>query len=71
MSGSEHARPVWLTRKQRDSLANWDYMDIVADWDAAPADSEQAVYEVVSRYSPDHADPADVLRALGYPKDAP
>lgn len=76
MSGSEHARPVWLTRAQVEAIdaaaldGQPDLYAIVAAWDAAPADPAEAVADVLDRESGDlarerHAIRDAVLRALG------
>jgi hypothetical protein len=83
VSGSEHARPVWLTREQRDTLA-WlgetgvtvfdraRVREAVAAWDAAPADPAEAIRRTLigNGYDFDdtlNSDTLAVLRALGEP----
>lgn len=80
----EPARPVWLTREQRDAienmLAHFYEMnrtdEIVAAWDAAPADPQgAATHEIVEYFfpqcTPDECDEivSNVLRALGWTRE--
>lgn len=75
MSGSEHARPVWLTKEQRDWLTSYNSVrtdEVVAAWDAAPADPAEALREAITRtgFRYDHDREllaSNVLRALGAP----
>lgn len=72
-------RPVWLTREQRDLLTRWRYREldeIVAAWDAAPADPAEAIDRVLTSLSGDlHRERIEqreaVLAALGMPEVKP
>jgi hypothetical protein len=81
---SDQPRAVWLTREQRDVIGKLDasgYVpirflrvadEIVAAWDAAPADPGEAVREALEPYLPIDEDypravAAAVLADLGFP----
>lgn len=76
-----NARPVWLTKAQRDALrggpsAWFPVQEITAAWDAAPADPHETAALCVSQwngYGPDvqahHRKCVDaVFEALGMPR---
>ena len=76
MSGSEHARPVWLTEddlewdgREDDETNLWRiYQTVCAKRAAAPADPAEAVREAVSTaLRTGKSSTAAVLRALGKP----
>jgi hypothetical protein len=61
----EPARPVWLSRQERDAIDKMPYRysrGIVEAWDAAPTDPVEAIAKWIEW----EANIPAVLRALGY-----
>jgi hypothetical protein len=82
MTNTDHPRPVWLTRKQRDSLSYSHSLrySVVQQWDAAPAEPMEVMLAAILA---DRKDAAEMpgwmiemmrgqiktgLRALGMPE---
>lgn len=68
---NDTARPVWLTREQRDHLNAWvdDGIagEIVTAWDAAPEDAAEALAKAIGAFHSEMRTVKAGLAALGSP----